>query len=71
MTIAHVLLSGEARVGYIPGNQVSTYRELVRLHTTERRGCPLSEPDPGSGGRVFSRVQPGLCRSLRNRVPWR
>jgi transposase len=33
MTITRVLLSGEARVGYIPGEQVSTYRELVRLHT--------------------------------------
>ncbi len=33
MTIARVLLSGEARVGYIPGEQVATYRELVRLHT--------------------------------------
>jgi transposase len=33
MTIARVLLSGEARVGYIPDEQVATYRELVRLHT--------------------------------------
>jgi transposase len=33
MTIARVLLSGEARMGYIPGEQVATYRELVRLHT--------------------------------------
>src|SRR5262249_49762806 len=33
MTIARVLLSGEARVGYIPNEQVATYRELVRLHT--------------------------------------
>jgi transposase len=33
MTIARVLLSGEARVGYIPGDQIGTYRELVRLHT--------------------------------------
>jgi transposase len=33
MTIARVLLSGEGRVGYIPGEQVATYRELVRLHT--------------------------------------
>ncbi|WP_201386535.1 IS110 family transposase [Ktedonobacter sp. SOSP1-85] len=33
MTIARALLSGEARVGYIPGEQVATYRELVRLHT--------------------------------------
>lgn len=26
-----------------------------------RRSGPLSEPDPGSGGRAFSRVQPDLC----------
>ena len=32
VTIARVLLSGEARVGYLPGEQVATYRELVRLH---------------------------------------
>src|SRR6266702_2555594 len=33
MTIAKVLLSGEARMGYVPSEQVATYRELVRLHT--------------------------------------
>src|SRR5262249_39547791 len=33
MTIARTLLSGEARMGYIPGEQVATYRELVRVHT--------------------------------------
>jgi transposase len=33
MTIARVLLSGEARPGYIPSDLVATYRELVRLHT--------------------------------------
>jgi len=33
MTIARALLSGEERVGYIPSEQISTYRELVRLHT--------------------------------------
>ena len=33
MTIARVLLSGEARAGYIPSERVATYRELVRLHT--------------------------------------
>ena len=32
-TIARVLLSGEARIGYVPDEQVSSYRELVRLHT--------------------------------------
>ncbi len=33
MTIARVLLSGEARPGYIPSDLVATYRELVRLHS--------------------------------------
>src|SRR5256714_5114234 len=33
MTIARVLLSGEARAGYVPSERVATYRELVRLHT--------------------------------------
>ena len=32
-TIARVLLSGEARRGYVPSDLVVTYRELVRLHT--------------------------------------
>jgi len=32
-TIAKVLLSGEARAGYVPSEQITTYRELVRLHT--------------------------------------
>ncbi len=33
ITIGHVLLSGEARVGYVPDELISSYRELVRLHT--------------------------------------
>lgn len=33
MTIARMLLSGEARAGYVPSERVTTYRELVRLHT--------------------------------------
>src|SRR5260370_14760242 len=33
MTIARVLLSGEARAGYVPSERIATYRELVRLHT--------------------------------------
>lgn len=32
-TIARVLLSGEARAGYVPSDQVAAYRELARLHT--------------------------------------
>ncbi|MEO8956244.1 MAG: hypothetical protein ABI465_16955 [Ktedonobacteraceae bacterium] len=31
MTIVRGLLSGEARVGYVPSEQIATYRELVRL----------------------------------------
>src|SRR6266567_4397680 len=33
MTIARVLLSGEARAGYVPSERIATYRELVRLHS--------------------------------------
>src|SRR6266705_1815185 len=33
LTIARVLLSGEERAGYLPNDQVATYREVVRLHT--------------------------------------
>jgi len=32
LTIAKVLLSGEARAGYVPSERVVIYRELVRLH---------------------------------------
>ena len=32
MTIAKVLLSGEARAGYVPSERITAYRELVRLH---------------------------------------
>src|SRR6266567_8322968 len=32
-TIACVLLSGEARRGYVPSELIASYRELVRLHT--------------------------------------
>ena len=32
-TIARVLLSGEARRGYVPSDLIVTYRELVRLHS--------------------------------------
>lgn len=32
-TIAHVLLSAEARPGYVPSELIAAYRELVRLHT--------------------------------------
>lgn len=31
-TIARLLLSGEARVGYVPDELIATYRELERLH---------------------------------------
>src|SRR5258708_34050253 len=31
VTIARALLSGEARFGYVPNEQVATYRELMRL----------------------------------------
>jgi transposase len=33
MTIARMHFRGEARAGYVPSERVTTYRELVRLHT--------------------------------------
>lgn len=36
-TIARVLLSGEARRGYVPAELIATYRELVRLHSQRSR----------------------------------
>ncbi len=33
ITIARVLLSGEARRGYVPTEVIATYRELVRVHS--------------------------------------
>ncbi len=33
LTIARLLLSGEARGGYVPDELISTYRELERLHS--------------------------------------
>jgi transposase len=32
LTIARALLSGEARFGYVPSEQVAAYRELLRVH---------------------------------------
>jgi transposase len=32
-TIARLLLSGDARLGYVPTELIATYRELVRLHS--------------------------------------
>src|SRR5947209_11624098 len=53
-TIARALLSGEARFGYIPTEQVAIYRELVRLQQQRSRGCgPLQKRDPRAlGGSV-------------------
>jgi transposase len=39
MTIARLLLSGEERRGYIPNEQIATYREVVRLHTQLSEEC--------------------------------
>lgn len=50
MTIAKVLLSGEARAGYVPTEQVVTYRELVRLHTDlSDEAATSAKRDPGAG----------------------
>jgi transposase len=42
MTIARVLLSGEARAGYVPSERIATYRELVRLQGSRHFFLPKS-----------------------------
>ncbi len=65
MTIARVLLSGEARAGYIPSERVATYRELVRLHTQlADEAARYQNEIQASSGRALSGVHAGLCRSL-------
>ena len=57
MTIARLLLSGEARPGYIPSDQVATYRELVRLHTQlADEAARYKNAHPGLASRLVSRV---------------
>lgn len=64
-TIARVLLSGEARVGYVPTEHIASYRELVRLHTrlSDEIACDKNEIQ-GLLVVLTPRVHPGLCRSL-------
>lgn len=65
MTIARVLLSGEARSGYIRSR---TSGDLPRIgapaQSIERAGGTLPKSDPCPGGGPLPRVHPGLCRSL-------
>lgn len=62
MTIARVLLSGEARAGYIPSEQVATYRELVRLHSQwSEQAARYQNQIHAPSGRALPRVHPGLC----------
>jgi transposase len=58
MTIARLLLSGEARAGYVPSEQVTTYREVVRLHTH------LSDE-----AAAYKTVPPGIKRLSSSGVP--
>jgi transposase len=61
-TIARVLLSGEARRGYVPNELIATYRELVRLHSQRsRRSGTLQKRTARSPRRPVSRVHPGVC----------
>jgi transposase len=61
-TIARVLRSLEARVGYIPNEQVATYRELVRLHTQSLvRRLPVIRTRSRPSSSCFS---PSSVRSL-------
>lgn len=65
MTIAKVLLSGEARAGYVPSERITAYRELVRLHMQlSDEAAASAKRDPCPGGGPLPRVHPGLCRSL-------
>jgi transposase len=65
MTIAKVLVSGEARAGDVLAWHIASYRELVRLHThlsDESAGYQNEIQAPS--GRPLSRVHPGLRRCL-------
>jgi transposase len=62
MTIAKMLVSGEARAGYVPSERVATYRELVRLHTQlSDEAAASAKRDPCSGDSTLPRVHPDLC----------
>ena len=62
VTIAHVLLSGEARVGYVPDELIGSYRELVRLHTHLTDEIARYKNEIHALLQVlFPELQPGLC----------
>jgi transposase len=63
MTIARVLreTGKSAWAIFLVSRSLRTANWCGCTPSLSRRGCPLSEPDPGPGGRAFSRVQPGLC----------
>jgi transposase len=62
LTIARVLLSGEERAGYCPGEQIATYRETVRLHTQlNEEVARYQNPHPGFGRGTLPGVYPSLC----------
>lgn len=72
MTIARVLLSGETRAGYVPSEQVATYRQLVRLHMQlSDEATARAKRDPGPGRCPLPRVYSGLCRPLLAYRPYR
>jgi transposase len=64
-TIARVLLSGEARRGYVPSELIATYRELVRLHSQlSDEVARYKNEVQAHTARPVSRVHPGVCRPL-------
>src|SRR5260370_7266815 len=64
-TIARVLLSGEGRVGYVPDEQIASYRELVRLHTQLSDELARNKNEiQGLLVVLIPFVLPGVCRSL-------
>ncbi|WP_040442342.1 IS110 family transposase [Ktedonobacter racemifer] len=72
MTIARTLLSGEARIGYIPGEQVATYRELVRLHTQSlAKRLPATRIRSRRWWWCSSPSSPRCLPTRADRAPWR
>jgi hypothetical protein len=65
MTIARTLLSGEARMGYVPSEQVATSaRTRALAYAPLGYSRRLSKRDPGPDRGTLPRIHTGLCRSL-------
>ena len=65
MTIARTWLSGEARMGYVPSEQVATSaRTRTLAYAPLGYSRRLSKRDPGPDRGALPRIHTGLCRSL-------